>query len=111
MIECFIFIWERISFNILLLIFKALHDLRPGYLSDMLKPYEPTRSLHSQEQYLLEVLKTRLVTGGDRAFSMIGHKLWNALPVVVKSCYTVDTFKLKPKKCLVNEIKKGYYIL
>ena len=38
---------ERISFTILLLVFKARHDLGPRYLSDMLKPYEPTCSLHS----------------------------------------------------------------
>ena len=39
---------KRISFKILLLVFKALHDLRPRYLSDMKNPYEPTHSLHSQ---------------------------------------------------------------
>ena len=74
----------------------------------MLKPYEQTRSLHSQQQYLIEVPKTRLVTGGDWAFSMIGPKLWNAHPVVVKSCDTVDTFKMKLKTFLFNEAKKGY---
>ena len=74
----------------------------------MWKPYELTHSLRSQQQYLLEIVKIRLVTEGDRAFSVIGPKLWNVLPVVVKSCDTVDTLKLKLKKCLFTEAKKGY---
>ena len=85
---------ERISFKILLLVFKALHGLGPKYLSDMLKPYTPRMSLRSQQQDLLEIPKTRLVTGGDRAFSVIGPKLWNSLPMSIKSCDTVNTFKL-----------------
>ena len=99
-------IHERISFKILLLVFKALHGLGPQYLTDMLKPYEPTRSLRSQQQCLLHIPKTRLVTGGDRAFSALGPKLWNALPVDVKNCQTVDTFKKKLKTFLFEEARK-----
>ena len=48
------------------------------------------------------------MTGGELAFSVIGPKLWNAYPIVVKSHDTVDTFKMKLKIFLVNEDKKGY---
>ena len=72
----------------------------------MLKPYESTYSLHSQQQYLLEVPKTTLVTGDDRAFSVIGPELWNAHPVVVKSCDTVGTFKIKLRTLLFINAKK-----
>jgi hypothetical protein len=99
-------IHERISFKILLMVFKALRGLGPRYMSDMLQPYEPSRSLRSQQQCLLQVPKTRLVTGGDRAFSVIGPRLWNALPVDVKSCDSVDTFKVRLKTFLFNEAKK-----
>ena len=58
---------------------------------------------------MFEAPKTRLVTG-DRAFSVTGPKLWNEPPVVVKSCDTVNTFKMKLKTFLFNEAKKGYEI-
>ena len=67
---------ERISFKILLLVFKAQSWPGTRYFSDMLKPYEPTHSRHSQQPHLLQVPKTRLVTGGDRSYVQ-GEKFCN----------------------------------
>lgn len=99
---------ERMSFKILLLVFKALNGLAPSYLSDILTPYEPVRSLRSQEKYLLQIPKSKLASGGDRAFSVIGPKLWNCLPVEIKSCDTVANFKIKLKTFLFNEGLRRY---
>ncbi len=45
----------RISYKILLLAYKALNDLAPAYLTNLLSRYNPTRSLRSQNSGLLVV--------------------------------------------------------
>lgn len=40
----------RIDFKILLLTFKALHNLAPNYILDLLTPYVPNRNLRSRGQ-------------------------------------------------------------
>ncbi len=45
----------RISYKILLLAYKALNDLAPAYLTNLLSRYKPTRSLRSQNSGLLVV--------------------------------------------------------
>ena len=37
--------------------------------------------------------RSELVTRGDRAFSVMGPKLWNKLPITIKSATTVESFK------------------
>jgi hypothetical protein len=83
----------RIKYKILLLTFKCLHHLAPPYLTNLLQPYQPQRSLRSSNHGLLRVCKTRLKTFGDRAFSASAPKLWNDLPTYVKDCDTIDLFK------------------
>ncbi len=45
----------RINFKILLFTFKSLNGLAPPYLSELLQPYTPHRSLRSADQLLLSV--------------------------------------------------------
>ena len=42
----------RADFKVLLLTYKALHGLAPTYLSDLVLPYIPTRTLRSQDAVL-----------------------------------------------------------
>ena len=51
-------IYSRIKFKVLLFVFKALHGLAPTYLSSLLSYYQPTRSLRSTDQLLLEIPRT-----------------------------------------------------
>ena len=57
----------RIDFKILLITFKARQGLAPEYITDMLTPYEPARSLRSAGEAFLNVPRSRLKTRGDRA--------------------------------------------
>ena len=84
---------QRITFKILLLTYKAINNLAPSHLSQLLVHYNPTRSLRSAGKYLLEVPKVRLKTYGDRAFSVGVPKLWNVLPLDFKLSSSVPVFK------------------
>ncbi len=70
----------RISYKILLLAYKALNDLAPAYLTNLLSRYNPTRSLRSQNSGLLVVPRIAKSTKGGRTFSYLAPKLWNSLP-------------------------------
>ena len=45
----------RVRFKILLLTYKALNDQAPSYLKELIEPYYPSRTLHSQNEGLLVV--------------------------------------------------------
>jgi len=83
----------------LTLVYKALHGQSPGYISNMLEMYTPTRLLRSQQDAtLLVVPKTRSATYGDRSFASAAPRLWNCLPVNVRDCATLQMFKKSLKR-------------
>ena len=90
----------RIHFKILLLVFKCLNGLAPTYLSDLLHYHNSPRLLRSSFQNLLAVPKSRLKTYGDRAFSVVAPRLWNKLPLELRSVTCVDQFKTQLKTYL-----------
>jgi hypothetical protein len=58
----------RSQYKLILYVFKALHGLAPVYLTDLVKPYVPSRSLCSQSPSLIQVPTTRTETYGNRGF-------------------------------------------
>jgi hypothetical protein len=93
----------RIDFKILLLTFKALNGLAPEYIRDMIEPYNPTRSLRSENMKRLCQPATRLKTYGDRSFSCAAPHLWNKLPLEIRQSPSVETFKSKLKTYLFRK--------
>jgi hypothetical protein len=83
----------RIWFKVLLLAYKAQNNAAPVYLSDLLSPYIPSRSLRSEQQCRLEQPASHSRKYGDRAFSVCAPRLWNELPNEIKMAKTVDSFK------------------
>ena len=83
---------HRITFKILLLVYKALNDQAPAYLQELLLPYHPARNLRSATENLLIEARTS-TSYGDRAFSVAGPKLWNSLPSDIKNCDSLNMFK------------------
>ena len=71
---------QRVIFKVLLLTNKAINNLAPVYISNLLVRYEPSRNLRSADKYLLRIPQTHLKTYGDRVFSVAGSRLWNGLP-------------------------------
>ena len=89
---------QRIQFKILLLTWKSLNGLAPSYISQLLTPYVPTRTLRSSDK-LLKIPKT-FSSYGDRAFSSCAPKLWNSLPMDIRSCVSINAFKNRLKTYL-----------
>ena len=94
---------KRVEYKILLLVYKSLSNLAPGYLKELLVPHAPTRSLRSRDQQLLKVPFTSSALVQSRAFSVTGPRLWNALPCAIRSAANTESFKTKLKTHLFKE--------
>ena len=68
-----------------------------GYISDLIKPYTPQRSLRSANKGLLATTTYNNKTYGSRAFSNCAPKLWNDLPQEIRQSSSLETFKNKLK--------------
>ena len=86
-------VYYRILFKVLLLTYKTLSGMAPAYMSDIVRPYVPVRTLRSSHSNLLQMPGARTVTYGERAFSIRAPKLWNALPMNIKQARSVYHFK------------------
>ena len=94
------------QFQVLVLTYKALNSLGPGYLKDRLLPYGPTRQLRSSQEALLEELSLKEARGmacKQRAFSAAAPRLWNALPTEIRLATTLMTFRRQVKTFLFQK--------
>lgn len=65
--------------------FKYLSSLAPSYLLELVLPHFNTRIPKSSKQLLLALPQTRLSTCGGSAFLLATTKLWNSLPLQVRT--------------------------
>ena len=87
---------DRIAFKILLITYKALNNLAPAYISDLLTTYTPSYGLHSSSQSLLDPPRVREVSTinyGRRAFSVAAPELWNNIPFAIRNAKSLAQFK------------------
>lgn len=85
----------RIQYKILLITFKALHNLAPTYVQELVTLKPSTKySLRSDNSLLLYVPAARTYkTLGDRAFSYSSPYLWNRLPNYIRNLKSLQLFK------------------
>ena len=84
---------QRISFKVLLLTYQSPDGTAPQYMTDLLSRYQPTRSLRSSDALLLTAPQSRLASFGDRAFQHAVPRLWNGLPISLRSANNLNSFK------------------
>ncbi|XP_072020496.1 uncharacterized protein [Amphiura filiformis] len=95
---------KRIAFKISLLTFKALHGQAPPYISELITPYTPYRTLRSSTQNLLKAPRRRPRTAyGRRSFAEAAYKEWNNLPLHVRLAPSINVFKTQLKTFLFNQ--------
>jgi hypothetical protein len=87
----------RSKYKILVYAYKTLNGTAPRYLEELVVPYQPTRSLRSESESLITVPKMQGVTYGNRCFGKAAATLWNNLPLTIRKCNTLSTFKKKVK--------------
>ena len=75
---------------------KGLYQL--NYQLNYLKNI--TKNMRSSCKEYLVVPRSTLKTYADRAFSIAGPKLWNDLPLEIRKCASVATFKQSLKTFL-----------
>ena len=91
---------ERIIHKLLTITWKALHNMAPDYLQDLLVIRNTGRSLRSSKALVLEVPKSQNKNGGDRAFAVAAPVEWNKLPAELRNTDNLNTFKKKLKTFL-----------
>ncbi|XP_072025158.1 uncharacterized protein [Amphiura filiformis] len=95
---------KRIAFKISLLTFKALHGQAPPYISELITPYTPYRTLRSSTQNLLKAPRRRPRTAyGRRSFAEDAYKEWNNLTSHVRLAPSINAFKAQLKTFLFNQ--------
>lgn len=82
----------RITYKVLLTVFKCLHDLAPSYLSQLLVTRQRDSRLRaSGVSTLHQPLNKKSV--GEQAFGVSAPRLWNALPAGIRSLDNLAAFK------------------
>ena len=92
---------KSIEYNLLLYTCKALHDLAPGYLCELVVPYVPRKVLRSAELNLLTVPPGKHGKYGSRSFARASANFWNSLrgerAAWIKNSPTLESFKRNKK--------------
>ena len=101
----------RIQYKILLLVYKAFTNGSPTYLADMMTSCNPVRSTRSSHKVnLLVVPHQKSNKYSEKAFAVVGPRLWNELLTdELRGCNSVDTFKKKLKTMLFKKTLLTYY--
>ena len=100
---------SRIIFKLLLIVFKCIYGQCSSNLVNMIK-YK-SHQCRPQDHLLLETRRVK-TKYGRRTFSYVGPKLWNALPLHIRSEECIDKFKTQVKTLLFDgteQLKKSAF--
>ena len=86
---------QRIAFKVLVLTFKALHDLASKYIKSLTVPYVPKHNIHPFTMPTLT--ESKFQTKWYRA------SVYNSLPLDLGHAKSLDMFKAKLKTYLFNQ--------
>ena len=95
---------ERIVYKVLLIVHKCVNQAAPAELIEMFRPVKSDRT---------RKLDVPTCNGlmGQRAISVCGPKLWNALPRGFRVETCIDEFKKSVKTFLFKDVDKFYEIV
>ena len=97
-------IQSRIQFKILLLTYQCFHNFAPLYLTELLTPYKPERTLRSCKKSLLCIPQVITKSYGERSFSHSASILWNNLPYQLRNTQKYTEFRTNLKTYLFNNL-------
>ena len=79
-----------------------------SYLYNLLQVYHPSRSLRSSTQQLLRV-SYMSTDFGWRAFSYSSPATWNSIPISIKNCSSLYSFKRHLKSYFIAQLTNNKY--
>jgi len=93
---------QRIEFKLCVLTLKSLHGMALRYLADLCCSTSAAEIGHNLQSVTNGDLRVRRMCTkfGDRSFSVTGPRAWNNLPIDIRSCDSVESFKRKLKRHL-----------
>lgn len=85
---------KRLKYNKAVFTYKAVNNLSPQYITDLLKPMSEThsRTLRSSVNGALAVPRSRSSLF-DRSFSYSAPRLWNSIPTSIRNSSNLNSFK------------------
>jgi len=97
------FINHRIQFKIATLTYMTLATCQPSYLYNLLQVYHTLRVLRSSTQQLFHVpyMSTDF---GRCAFSYSSPATWNSIPISIKNCSSLYSFKRHLKSYFIAQL-------
>ncbi len=87
----------RCKFKIITLTWKALKNIGPTYIKDLLMVKKGRPGLQSNNSIVLEIPKTNLISCENRAFCKAAPVLWNGLTDDFRNAEKLSTFKSRLK--------------
>ena len=89
---------DRITFKVMLYVFKCLAGTGPEYLSSCLELYNPTReglrSASDATRLTVPIIRGwTFKSAADKTFTYTAPNIWNKLPSSVRSAQSVSVFK------------------
>ena len=94
---------DRILFKVLCIVYRCVNKQGPEFLNEMFNKKESTRTLRSNNQNYLDIPVTKCKSYGDRAFSVLGVRVWNILPLDIRNQPTLLSFRKLLKTELFNK--------
>jgi len=91
---------ERVSFRLAVLVYRCLHGSAPGYVASNLQcvsHLNARQRLRSSTTSVLVAPRTVHFTIGDRTFPATAASVWNSLPESVRSSPSMQVFRSKLK--------------
>ena len=79
---------------------RAIHNLEPEYIADMITEYTPGRQLRFSGSRLLRVPRHNLERYGRYSYSVTAPRLWNDLPDSLRLIYSHELFKSNLKRSI-----------
>ena len=99
---------ERVTFKILVTVFKCLSGTAPGYLSSCLSLHKPwranLRSASDTTQLTQHSTIRTLQSASNRTFTYVAPSLWNNLPIPMRTCDSLQVFKKSVKTYLYPNV-------
>ena len=95
---------NRVRYFTSIMVFKALHNLTPPYIYDLISPsLNDNYSLRSYSKGNLKLYTIPKTNYFKRTFSYTSINVWNTIPPSIKASNNIDTFKRRLKAHLNSQ--------